>query len=91
MEIKLRSTSGHQTVLKQLTRNGEPTNVYLLNLDVPTKDIRISKKNNEYIYIDCPGGPRITVGKTIKNTNLSVVSEIRYNSNNDKFIIFFKR
>lgn len=91
MEIKLYSTLGHQTTLKQLTKDGKPSNVYILKTDVPTKDLRISKKDFVYIYVDCPGGPRIEVNKTIRHTDLPIVEEIRYNNNIDKFIIRFKQ
>ena len=90
MEIKLKSTSGNQTMLRQLTRNGQLSNVYLLQTDVPSKELRISKKNFKVIYLDCPGGPRIAIGKTIKSTKLPVVAEIIYNNNIDKYIIIFK-
>lgn len=90
MEIRLHSTSGNKTVLTQLTKNGEPSNVYLLKTDVPTKELRVSKKNFDVLYVDCPGGPRIAVGKTIKHTKLPVVVEIKHNPTIDKYLIIFK-
>ena len=50
------------------------------------------KDRDGYIisHIDPPGGPRITVGKTIKNTNLSIVECIEFNKMVGKYIITFK-
>ena len=90
MEIRLHSTSGNKTVLTQLIKNGEPSNVYLLKTDVPTKELRVSKKNFDVLYVDCPGGPRIAVGKIIKYTKLPVVVEIKHNPTIDKYLIIFK-
>lgn len=47
-------------------------------------------KSNKISHIDPPGGPRITVGKTIKNTNLSIVEHIEFNKAVGKYIITFK-
>lgn len=93
MDVKLVSTSGHQNLLKQLTKNGQLTNVYLLKTDKPEK-IRVGyyKDRDGYIisHIDPPGGPRITVSKIIKNTNLPVVKCIEFNKIVSKYIIIFE-
>ena len=47
------------------------------------------EKSIKISHIDPPGGPRITVGKTIKNTTLPVVERIEYNKQIDKYIITF--
>ena len=79
MDVKLVSTSGHQNLLKQLTKNGQLTNVYLLKTDKPEK-IRVGycKDCDNYVisHIDPPGGPRIAVGKIIKRVNLPKVDYI---------------
>ena len=79
MDVKLVSTSGHQNLLKQLTKNGQLTNVYLLKTDKPEK-IRVGyyKDRDGYIisHIDPPGGPRITVGKIIRDVDLPSVDYI---------------
>lgn len=46
-------------------------------------------KSNKISHIDPPGGPRITVGKTIKNTTLPVVECIEFNKQSKKYIITF--
>lgn len=48
------------------------------------------EKSSKISHIDPPGGPRITVGKTIKNTTLPVVERIDFNKIVGKFIITFK-
>ena len=97
MDVKLASTSGHQNSLKQLNRkDGSPSNLYILKTD-NTDKVRVGYFNNEFgksnkiSHIDPPGGPRITVGKTIKNTNLSIVECIEFNKMVGKYIITFKQ
>jgi hypothetical protein len=79
--------------LKRLKRrDGRYSNVYLLNTDAPNK-IRIGYYKTEYLkirHIDAPGGPRITIGKTIRDTNLPIVENIEFNKIIGKYVITFK-
>lgn len=96
MEIRLVSTSGTQNLLRMLTRkDGKPSYTYLLVTNNSGK-VRVSyfkegsEKSKIISHIDAPGGPRITVGKIIKNTNLPVVERIEFNKIVGKYIITFK-
>lgn len=97
MEIKLVSTLGNQNLLRLLTRkDGKPSYTYILITNNPDK-IRVGyfkdglEKSTIISHIDAPGGPRITVGKTIKNTDLPVIERIEYNKQSKKYIITFSR
>ena len=66
--------------------------MYVLKTDDINK-VRVGyfKDDNHRIsHIDPPGGPRITVGKTIKNTTLPTVERIEFNKIVGKYIITFK-
>ena len=95
MEIKLVSTSGNQNLLRLLTRkDGKPSYTYILITNNPDK-IRVGyfkdglEKSTIISHIDAPGGPRMTVGKIIKNTELSAIERIEYNKQSKKYIITF--
>ena len=96
MEIRLVSTLENQNLLKQLTRkDGKPSYTYVLITNNPDK-IRVSYTKDKFekhtiAYIDAPGGPRITVGKIIKNTELPVIERIEYNKQINKYIITFEK
>jgi hypothetical protein len=97
MEIKLVSTLGNQNLLRLLTRkDGKPSYTYVLITDNPDK-IRVGyfkdglEKSTTISHIDAPGGPRMTVGKTIKNTELPAIERIEYNKQSRKYIITFKQ
>lgn len=96
MEIKLVSTSENQNLLRQLTRkDGKPSYTYVLITNNPDK-IRVSYTKDEFekhiiSYVDAPGGPRIAIGKTIKNIKLPKVERIEYNKQINKYIITFCR
>ena len=50
-----------------------------------------NERSSKISHIDPPGGPRITVGKTIKNTDLPIIERIEYNKQSKKYIITFKQ
>ena len=95
MDVRLVSTSGHKNFLKRLSkRDGTPSNVYSLKTDDLDK-VRVGYFKDKYesynriSHIDPPGGPRITVGKTIKNTTLPVVESIMFMKSVNRYIIIF--
>ena len=75
-------------------RDGTPSNVYSLKTDDLDK-VRVGYFKDKYesynriSHIDPPGGPRITVGKTIKNTTLPVVESIMFMKSVNRYIIIF--
>jgi hypothetical protein len=90
MDVKLLSISGNQNSLRQLVRaDGSISNTYLLKTDAPDK-IKVSREKltGKIKYVDPAGGPRITVGKTIRDTDMPVVTEITYNKKLGYIITF---
>ena len=87
--IKLNSISNHDNYLKQLTKkDGTKSDTYMLVTDVPASELRLSKDLSTIKWLDAPGGPRITVGKSIKGTDSEKVKYIDYIKNRGYIITF---
>lgn len=62
-----------------LRKDGSESNTYLLVVEVPEFDLRVSKDQNHpniIYWVDPPGGPRIALGEKVKGLELGKVKYI---------------